>query len=108
MENSPTLVIGELILEPEKWQVEVKGTKVHLTKREYLFLLTLTKAGAGRVTTHETLLHILYPNDTMSVSARNKIRRHVTQTRKKLVEAGCTRTKIKAIYDEGYVLKIAT
>ena len=55
-DDGPVLQVGDIAIDGPRHRVEVRGTPVELTPKEFAFLLALARR-PGRVLTHRMLLH---------------------------------------------------
>lgn len=78
---SPVLEVGDFRLDLENRNVAVKGTKVHLTPKEYDLMVYLI-SHPGKVLTHRTLLTAIWGGQ--SVEQTEYLRVFVGQLRKKI------------------------
>jgi two-component system, OmpR family, KDP operon response regulator KdpE len=78
---SPVLEVGDFRLDLEDRSVAVKGTKVHLTPKEYDLIVYLL-SHPGKVLTHHTLLAAIWGGQ--SVEQTEYLRVFVGQLRKKI------------------------
>lgn len=78
---SPILEVGDFRLDLENRNVAVKGTKVHLTPKEYDLMVYLL-SHPGKVLTHRTLLTAIWGGQ--SVEQTEYLRVFVGQLRKKI------------------------
>lgn len=94
-----TLAFGnDLIIEPDKRQVYLKGKKLNLTRKEFDMLLCLA-SNAGKVLTREQLYNQIWENDT-SYNVDDLVKAHIKTLRKKLSEADIK--YIKNVWGVGY------
>jgi DNA-binding response OmpR family regulator len=80
--NSESLVHGDLVLDPARYEVTRSGEPVELTRIEFRLLLALLQAD-GRVMTRDQLLDSLYGQDATEILDRT-IDVHVGRLRDKL------------------------
>ena len=80
--NTP-LVVGDLLLDPERHLVTQRGAPIHLSPTEFN-LLTLLMAHAGKVITHRTILHKVWGPEY--VSETQLLRVYIGQLRGKIEE----------------------
>jgi two-component system, cell cycle response regulator CtrA len=98
----PVITIGDLIVNLEKHIVDVAGTRVHLTGKEYqmLELLALRK---GTTLTKEMLLNHLYGG--VGEPGLKIIDVFVCKLRKKLANASHGKNYIETVWGRGYLLR---
>jgi len=92
---------GGVSLDPERYEVTVRGKAVVLTTKEFEFLKILLSAG-GRALTREQLLEKVWGYDrSMEIDTRT-IDQHVARLREKLGAEGARLTTVKNV---GYRIK---
>jgi len=95
--SSPTIVHGDIIIDPASHEVMLKGNAVKLSRREFALLETLIE-NAGRVISREQMVDILYGwNDDIE---SNALEVHIHNLRKKFGS-----TLIKTIRGVGYIIQ---
>jgi DNA-binding response OmpR family regulator len=94
------LRLGDLAVDADAHQAWAGGTLLSLAPKEFA-LLDLFLRNAGRVITHEQLLHQLWPEGA-DVSV---LRSHVSRLRRKL-EGASPRARIEGIHEIGYRLSL--
>lgn len=92
--------VGEVIVRPERKEVELKGVKLDLTAREYE-LLNYFLVNANRVLTKEAIVEHVWGDHYDMVDSFDFIYVHINKLRKKMREAG-GRDPIKTVYGMGY------
>ncbi len=96
---SYTLAFGsDLIIEPEKRQVYLKGKKLNLTRKEYDMLFCLA-SNAGKILSREQLYAQIWDDDT-SFNVDDLVKTHIKTLRKKLADADVQ--YIKNVWGVGY------
>lgn len=94
------LRFGDLMICPEKYEVQVKGETVALTNKEYQLLLLLVE-NAGNVLTREVLMDRIW--DLGAEPENRTLDVHIRKVRAKLGEAGAA---IETVRGVGYRFKI--
>ena len=96
---SYTLAFGnDLIIEPEKRQVYLKGKKLNLTRKEYDMLFCLA-SNAGKILNREQLYAQVWDEAT-SYNVDELVKAHIKTLRKKLSDADIQ--YIKNVWGVGY------
>jgi DNA-binding response OmpR family regulator len=99
--ESPRLVrIGDLVIDPDRYEVRVGGRRVLLTYKEYQLLLLLA-SNPGRVYSRETLLSRVWGYDYFGGTRTVDV--HIRRLRAKLEDAN--HTFIETIWNVGYRFK---
>ena len=98
--GSQTLVIGDLSIDLERYEVAVAGRRVTLTYKEFQ-LLALLASNPGRVYTRDALLSQVWEYDYLGGTRTVDV--HVRRLRSKIESPG--RTFIETIYQVGYRFK---
>jgi two-component system response regulator RegX3 len=97
--SSEVLEVGDVVLDPERHEVWVRGAQVLMPLREFA-LLELLLANAGRVLTRDTLIDRIwgpnYVGDTKTLDV------HIKRLRSKLEEDSSRPTRITTIRGVGY------
>ncbi len=96
------LLWGDLVLDPNKFEVKYKDNIIPLTKKEYQ-LLELFLLNPHRTLTKEFIIDQLWPFE--DTPQEDTVRAHIKKLRKKLKEAGVEQDVIENIYGIGYRLK---
>jgi two-component system, cell cycle response regulator CtrA len=99
--SEPTLRVGNLTLSLDSREVEVGGTKVHLTGKEYA-ILELLVLRRGMVLTKEAFLNHLYGG--IDEPEMKIIDVFICKLRKKLAQAGAGEL-ISTVWGRGYMLR---
>ena len=93
-----TLVrVGDLVINPSRYEVSVKGRRVNLRFKEYELLLLMTKA-PGRVYTRESLLNQIWGYDYLGGTRTVDV--HIRRLRTKIEDAD--HHFIETIWNVGY------
>lgn len=96
---SYTLAFGnDLIIEPERRQVYLKGKKLNLTRKEYDMLFCLA-SNAGKILSREQLYAQVWEEDN-SFNVDDLVKTHIKTLRKKLADADIQ--YIKNVWGVGY------
>jgi two-component system, OmpR family, KDP operon response regulator KdpE len=82
-QSTPTVTLRDLVIDFDARLVRMKGEIIHLTRKEYTLLKTLT-AARGWLVTYEKLAEAIWPDDV--VHEKSKVRGLVMQLRNKLGE----------------------
>lgn len=101
--TSPTLIAGDLRVDPARHQASYKGQNLELTPVEFGLLQALCNP-PGRVLSRTQLLNLLYP-DGRRVTDRT-IDSHVKNLRRKLGKASPDQELVRSIYGVGYKLEL--
>lgn len=96
------LLWGDLVLDPNKFEVKYKDNIIPLTKKEYQ-LLELFLLNPHRTLTKEFIIDQLWSFE--DTPQEDTVRAHIKKLRKKLKEAGVEQDVIENIYGIGYRLK---
>lgn len=94
--ETPSLVVGSLILYPERFEAHLDGANIHTTAREFEILLTLAEH-AGHAVSREDLIKRIWGEDF--VGETHTIDVHVRRLRKKLGA-----NMIESVYGIGFML----
>ena len=97
---APTLAIGDLTIDLERYEVSAAGRRVTLTYKEFQ-LLALLASNPGRVYTREALLSQVWGYDYLGGTRTVDV--HVRRLRSKLESPG--RSFIETIWNVGYRFK---
>lgn len=101
-EISNLLLWGDLVLNPNTFEVKYKDNNIPLTKKEYQ-LLELFLLNPHRTLTKEFIIDQLWPLENTPME--DTVRAHIKKLRKKLKQAGIEQDVIENIYGIGYRLK---
>ena len=96
-EGSDAIQIGELVINPTRYEVSLEGRRVNLRFKEYE-LLRLLAANPGRVYTREALLNQIWGYDYFGGTRTVDV--HVRRLRSKIEDAG--NSFIETIWNVGY------
>ena len=88
---------GDLVINPSRYEVSVKGRRVNLRFKEYELLLLMTKA-PGRVYTRESLLNQIWGYDYLGGTRTVDV--HIRRLRTKIEDAD--HHFIETIWNVGY------
>ena len=94
-----TLIVGEVILDPDQHKVLVRGSEVSMPLKEFE-LLHLLLANAGRVLPRETLIDRVWGNDYVGDTKTLDV--HVKRLRAKIEDDPANPQKIVTIRGLGY------
>jgi two-component system response regulator RegX3 len=97
--NGDVLEVGDVCLDPERHEVEVRGDQVRLPLKEFE-LLELLLANAGRVLTRETLIDRVWGADYVGDTKTLDV--HIKRLRTKVEEDPSLPTRIVTIRGLGY------
>lgn len=98
----PILIHGNLQLNPNTQNVTYAGNLILLTPKEYMILECFLR-NPERVLTRSIILDKLWNFDQSS--GEETVRTHITNLRKKLELAGCSKNLIETVYGIGYRLQ---
>ncbi len=99
---NPVITVGDLIIDLEKKIVEVAGSRVHLTGKEFQ-MLELLALRRGTTLTKEMLLNHLYSG--VDEPELKIIDVFVCKLRKKLAGASHGKNYIETVWGRGYLLR---
>jgi DNA-binding response OmpR family regulator len=99
-EHSAELTHGDLVVDPDRYEVHRAGLPIELTRIEFQLLLALLQAD-GRVLTRDQLLDALYGQDAIDVLDRT-IDVHVGRLREKLADDAEDPRYIATVRGVGY------
>jgi DNA-binding response OmpR family regulator len=102
--TSDVLTVGELVLDPVNYQVQVSGQQIHLLPKEFQLLQFLMRH-PGRVFSHEALLAQVW--NLESDATDEAIRSCMKRLRKKLDDV-TQEPLIETVHRVGYRLKVRT
>lgn len=94
------LILGDLVLKPESYEVTRAGKRVHLRKKEYQ-LLEFFMRNKNRVINRHTILEYIWNYDTQAMT--NTLDVHISSLRKK-IDGDYSKKLLKTIYGAGYKL----
>ncbi len=98
------IVIRDLVIDLEKYQVSVNGAVVPLTPTE-LRLLTVLAQQAGRVVDPRALLSAVHQHDYSERDAQNLVKVHIANLRRKLNDSRSDNPYILCVRGFGYMLE---
>ena len=107
MPSSPTssqVVIRDLVLDFEKYQVTMEGRIVALTPTEFRLLAVLAHQ-AGRVVDPRALLSAVHQHDYSERDAQNLVKVHIANLRRKLNDSRTESPYILCVRGFGYMLE---
>jgi two-component system cell cycle response regulator CtrA len=104
--HAPSIVaVGDLVINLDAEQVEMRGNRVHLTGKEYQILELLARR-KGATLTKEMFLNHLYGG--MDEPELKIIDVFICKLRKKLTSASRGKDYIETVWGRGYVLREST
>lgn len=98
---TPVLTWGDLVLDPNKYEVKYNSNIVNLSPKEYQ-LLELLLRNCDRTLTKEVIIDQLWSME--EIPQEDTIKAHIKGIRKKLKSAGLNTNIIENIYGIGYRL----
>lgn len=99
-----TLVIRDMVLDLEKYQVMMNGRPVALTPTEFRILAVLAQQ-AGRVVDPRALLSAVHQHDYSERDAQNLVKVHIANLRRKLNDSRSENPYILCVRGFGYMLE---
>ncbi len=99
-----TIVIRDMVLDLEKYQVMMKGRPVALTPTEFRLLAVLAQQ-AGRVVDPRALLSAVHQHDYSERDAQNLVKVHIANLRRKLNDSRSENPYILCVRGFGYMLE---
>jgi DNA-binding response OmpR family regulator len=102
--SSSALVIRELTIDYEKYQVKMNGEAVPLTPTEFRLLAVLAQQ-AGRVVDPRALLSAVHQHDYSEKDAQNLVKVHIANLRRKLNDSRSQNPYILCVRGFGYMLE---
>ncbi len=102
--NGGTLVVREMVVDLEKYQVAMNGTPVALTPTEFRLLAVLAQQ-AGRVVDPRALLSAVHQHDYSERDAQNLVKVHIANLRRKLNDARSDNPYILCVRGFGYIME---
>jgi two-component system response regulator RegX3 len=100
--DASTLVVGDVVLDPEQHKVLVRGAEVAMPLKEFE-LLHLLLANAGRVLPRETLIDRVWGTDYVGDTKTLDV--HIKRLRTKIEEEPANPTRIVTIRGLGYKIE---
>jgi DNA-binding response OmpR family regulator len=100
--QSSCITAGDLSIVPEANQVQVAGTAVKLTKKEFDLLEILARHKGVSVNSESIVNKVWSPGADVSAET---VRTHVANLRAKLKKANSSGWEIKNVYGGGYILE---
>ncbi len=98
------LIIRDLVLDLEKYQVTLNGQQVSLTPTEFRLLAVLAQQ-AGRVVDPRALLSAVHHHDYGERDAQNLVKVHIANLRRKLNDSSPDNQYILCVRGFGYMLE---
>jgi DNA-binding response OmpR family regulator len=102
--NGGTMVIRDLVLDFEKYQVLMHGVPVPLTPTEFRLLAVLAQQ-SGRVVDPRALLSAVHQHDYSERDAQNLVKVHIANLRRKLNDSRSANPYILCVRGFGYMLE---
>ncbi|MDO8614117.1 MAG: response regulator transcription factor [Dehalococcoidia bacterium] len=102
--NGDKIVIRDLVLDFEKYQVAMNGATVPLTPTEFRLLAVLAQQ-AGRVVDPRALLSAVHQHDYSERDAQNLVKVHIANLRRKLNDSRSDNPYILCVRGFGYLLE---
>jgi DNA-binding response OmpR family regulator len=99
-----SLVIRDLVIDLEKYQVSMRGEPVALTPTEFRLLAVLAQH-AGRVVDPRALLSAVHQHDYSERDAQNLVKVHIANLRRKLNDQRTANPYILCVRGFGYMLE---
>lgn len=99
------LTLKELTLNPENYEVTLKGKKVNLTKREYL-VLKLLMSYPNKVFTKDNIFKSVWEEEYLGED--NTVNVHISNIRQKLAQIDDKEEYIKTIWGIGFKMNTET
>lgn len=99
------IIFDAIHIQPDEQRVEVNGTLIILTKKEYDLLMYLI-ANKNRVLAKESIAEHLWGDSADMMDNFDFIYTHIKNLRRKLIEQGCP-DYIRSVYGSGYKLTTA-
>lgn len=104
LDGGTKIEINELLIQPDSKTVFVNGSRVSLTKKEYL-LLEFFAINKNRVLSKESISEHLWGDYMDQSDSFDFIYSHLKNLRKKLIAAGCE-DYVKTVYGTGYIYRV--
>lgn len=104
LDGGTKIEINELLIQPDSKTVFVNGSRVSLTKKEYL-LLEFFAINKNRVLSKESISEHLWGDYMDQSDSFDFIYSHLKNLRKKLIAAGCE-DYVKTVYGTGYIFRV--
>jgi DNA-binding response OmpR family regulator len=98
------LKVGDVELNLDGYRVAVRGTTVHLPRKEFMILRQLME-NAGRVVTRRTLLDNAWGSDR-TAEARHYLPVHIRRIRKRIESDADRPTRIRTVRNVGYIFDL--
>jgi DNA-binding response OmpR family regulator len=103
-QSSTALIIRDLTIDYEKYQVKLNGEQVPLTPTEFRLLAVLAQQ-AGRVVDPRALLSAVHQHDYSEKDAQNLVKVHIANLRRKLNDSRSQNPYILCVRGFGYMLE---
>jgi len=102
--GNSTILIRDLAIDHEKYQVSLEGRAVALTPTEFRLLAVLAQQ-AGRVVDPRALLSAVHQHDYSERDAQNLVKVHIANLRRKLNDSRSQNPYILCVRGFGYMLE---
>lgn len=102
--NGGALIIRDMVLDLEKYEVTLDGRPVPLTPTEFRLLAVLAQQ-AGRVVDPRALLSAVHQHDYSERDAQNLVKVHIANLRRKLNDSRSDNPYILCVRGFGYMLE---
>ena len=99
-DGNNVIVLNELSIDTQKYEVKVKNTLIELTRREYEILLFFI-SNKERVLTKEAIVEHVWGDNSSAFDNFDFVYTHIKNLRKKIKDAG-TGDYLKSVYGIGY------
>jgi two-component system response regulator RegX3 len=101
--SGDAMLVGDVMLDPERHEVSIRGTSVRLPLKEFE-LLALLLENAGRVLTRDTLIDRVWGSDYVGDTKTLDV--HIKRLRAKVEPEPSTPTRIVTIRGYGYKYEV--
>lgn len=99
-DGNNVIVLNELSIDTQKYEVKVKNTLIELTRREYEILLFFI-SNKERVLTKEAIVEHVWGDNSSAFDNFDFVYTHIKNLRKKIKDAGAG-DYLKSVYGIGY------
>jgi two-component system, OmpR family, response regulator MtrA len=103
-QHASQMIIRDLVLDFEKYQVTMNGKPVPLTPTEFRLLAVLAQQ-AGRVVDPRALLSAVHQHDYSERDAQNLVKVHIANLRRKINDSRTENPYILCVRGFGYMLE---
>jgi two-component system response regulator RegX3 len=101
--SGDAMIVGDVMLDPERHEVSIRGTSVRLPLKEFE-LLALLLENAGRVLTRDTLIDRVWGSDYVGDTKTLDV--HIKRLRAKVESEPSNPTRIVTIRGYGYKYEV--